>query len=523
MLSLRKLARKGLVVVKDTVGALMMINILLALAAFFKDVMLAVYTGTSAYADAISIAFFVPDMIGNNLLAFSLGISCVPVFTRLYVQKDRERLYSCIRKTTLYYGLLAVVITLLFFLFSRVLVQFLTGDPSSPLYQITLPLYYILLPTLMFFTFIAIGTSLLQTLNRFISAALSPLLLNLIFLGILLICLALQVPPVQGMFYIALSIAVGVVAMFTLTGWFVFRQRQHWYKQISNSDPLPTVLEQHDFRQIMHTFVPFLLIILTSQFVYFFERYLAARMPTGSIAALNYAFRLSQFPIWVFVAAVSTVALPAMAKYIELGKADELKSVVVRAVKNVVIISLPISIFLSVLNAPIVSVLFQRGEFDAASTHVTSGILAGYSLAIVGLAISMLCLRYFMAAGSMLIPLGICIFSAAANIGIDFWLVPRIGATGFGYGAAMGALINAVLIIIVLKKQLKWRWSTYFDKIVKIVLCNALLYFIMVIYQWVDETYALQNEKGIHFTIIVCTFITCTLVYAYCLRKLRIV
>ncbi|HET6872195.1 MAG TPA: hypothetical protein VFH42_04320, partial [Sporolactobacillaceae bacterium] len=66
---------------------LILMNLMLAISAFFKDVAFAHYFGTSSTADAYTLGFFIPDMIGNNLIAAALGVACIPIFSRLLYQK----------------------------------------------------------------------------------------------------------------------------------------------------------------------------------------------------------------------------------------------------------------------------------------------------------------------------------------------------------------------------------------------------------------------------------------------------
>jgi hypothetical protein len=64
----KKIITDILFFIKTSTGTLIIINIMLALVSFLKDVLLAYYIGTTAYADAVSLALLIPDIVGEIIL-----------------------------------------------------------------------------------------------------------------------------------------------------------------------------------------------------------------------------------------------------------------------------------------------------------------------------------------------------------------------------------------------------------------------------------------------------------------------
>jgi putative peptidoglycan lipid II flippase len=80
-------------------------------------------------------------------------------------------------------------------------------------------------------------------------------------------------------------------------------------------------------------------------------------------------------------------------------------------------------------------------------------LLAGYSLAVVGQAVSTVCLRYFLANGRMKKVVGIYSATILFSIVFDVCTLDWIGPAALGYGALLGWSVNAIWMIGLLIKE----------------------------------------------------------------------
>src|SRR5690554_1072407 len=126
---------------------------------------------------------------------------------------------------------------------------------------------------------------------------------------------------------------------------------------------------------MLRIFLPYIVILFSLQAVYLAERYLVTAFDSGTTSALNYAFRLTQFPVWVFVSAVSIVILPSLSRHLAVGEVKEVRVVMVNAFRIVILVVLPSTLFLFLLREPLIIALFQRGAFDSRSVVLTTSIL----------------------------------------------------------------------------------------------------------------------------------------------------
>ena len=124
------------------------------------------------------------------------------------------------------------------------------------------------------------------------------------------------------------------------------------------------------------------------------DKTLASTFVSGSISALNYANRLNQLILGVFISAITTVIFPILSKEVNYDNISGLKTMGY-GVNLILLITIPATVGLIVLAKPIVEIAFQRGEFDATATIMTSQALIFYSLGLVAMAPRLLITRVY--------------------------------------------------------------------------------------------------------------------------------
>lgn len=103
----------------------------------------------------------------------------------------------------------------------------------------------------------------------------------------------------------------------------------------------------------------------------------------GAVSWLSYAFRLMQLPIGVFGVAVATVTLPALSRAAMNGVGERFAPTLAKGLKLVMFLVFPATVGLVVLAGPIVSLLYERGEFDAVDRAATAGALQAYGCGLL--------------------------------------------------------------------------------------------------------------------------------------------
>jgi putative peptidoglycan lipid II flippase len=113
---------------------------------------------------------------------------------------------------------------------------------------------------------------------------------------------------------------------------------------------------------------------------------LASVLPPRSISYLWYADRFLEFPLGIVAVAVGTTALPSLAAHASAQRYREMAQVTLHSLQLVWCLCIPATVGLCMLADPIVTALFERGEFTAADGAMTAGALRAYAVGLLGVA-----------------------------------------------------------------------------------------------------------------------------------------
>lgn len=438
------------------IGAVAIINIALALTAFIKDLSFAAYAGTSEQADAFVLAFFVPDMIGNNIFAASLAVTMVPAFATLYSKYGYRELAKLLKNTVISTLCLMTVLTVLMYFFIPHIVSILGPGLDNETKSMAEGLLAIMLPTVAVFPLVTIGSSVHHTLNSFRKPAVAPLVFNAVFLSGVAAMFIFGIPLTRGVYYIALFVAGGVLLMTCVVWPYILSKRSISMQLLGRPVFYNDELMVSSMGRVIKTFVPYTVILILIQGTLYVEKYLASQLEQGSIAALNYAFRLSQFPIWVFVAALGTVYLPQMSRFSGENNHRGLKNIAGKSVIQCFLLTLPVAAALFFLRIPIITVLFMRGAFGMSSVIKTSFVLEGYSFALIGQALVFICLRIYLALHNTRIPLYSFLTGFLITLSVNLLLIDTLGLRAIGYAAAAGSMVNSAILLVCLLRKYRY-------------------------------------------------------------------
>lgn len=435
------------------ISFVILLNLLLAGVSFSKDVLFAIFFGTSQVADAITLAFFIPDTIGNNLLAASIGVASVPVLSKLFVRSlDLEFTYT-LKQLMKTFIVVSLVLTLCMLVLGRPILEVMAGGFPQEMVTLTLRYYMIMLPIVILFPAYMIGTSVLYASNRFVVSSLGPIFLNLfLFIGILLVMMISATPQMGG--YIFSFAFLAGTAFITIYIWIMIQRHFH-HRTARTGEIAKQALGNTYSREIYRVFLLYVVIVCGWQAIYFTERYVASQLGIGVIAGQTYAFRVSQFTVWVFVAAINTVVLPQFTKLMELGEKQELRQNVKKYMTWTILGTVVTAILLYVFRVPFIEMVFQYGAFNDRSLRITTDILEGYALAIVGQSLTLICLRYYLAAGNLKFPLIVLVSSSLITIILNIILADIMGPRGIGYASLVGFSISGIVLLFLVFRDLQ--------------------------------------------------------------------
>jgi putative peptidoglycan lipid II flippase len=138
-------------------------------------------------------------------------------------------------------------------------------------------------------------------------------------------------------------------------------------------------------REVARLMLPRVLGLAAWQVNFLITVFFASTISDQAISAANYAWLIVMTPLGIFGMAISTALFPTLAEQAAQEKSQEMRQTVSSALRLILFLTLPASVGLMLLGQPLVTFLFQRGAFDAASTNVTVSALVFYSIGLFAL------------------------------------------------------------------------------------------------------------------------------------------
>ena len=166
---------------------------------------------------------------------------------------------------------------------------------------------------------------------------------------------------------------------------------------------------------------------------------LGSKMAEGSIQSLTYGFTLMVMAQAAIAQSVAIAAMPTFSAQHALGKLDEMRSSLASALRGMLLLALPASVGLILLARPIVSMLFERGEFTATIAEMTAWALLWYAAGLVGHSIMEVLTRAFYAQQDTKTPVIIGTIAMGLNVVFSIWFSQLFAQIGWYPARRAGA------------------------------------------------------------------------------------
>lgn len=179
--------------------------------------------------------------------------------------------------------------------------------------------------------------------------------------------------------------------------------------------------------KILKLMLPLLLGLVVSRALPFIDRHFLSTLEKGSIAHVEYGFKLLNAIPPVVVSGIATAAFPVMARHASLKQWDELVQLINKAIRLLFFLSIPFVFLLAPFSQQVVALLFQRGAFTAADTVSVGRALTAYLLALPAMAIGSVIGQAFYVLQDTKTPAYIGVVEVAVYLASVYLLISRTG------------------------------------------------------------------------------------------------
>lgn len=427
-------------VAKAAVG-LMAVTLIAKFLGFGRELALATAYGASGTSDAFLVAMNIPAVI-FTAIGTSLGTAFIPLYCDVDSKLGEREANKFTNNVFNIVVLICLAFSVIGALFTPQIVKlFAIGFKGETLNQ---AIYFtrVMILGMAFLGMSYIMMAYLQVKENFTIPGLMPVPYNMFI--ILAILVSVKVSP----YLLPWGALIGLLFQFLFQLPFAMK-KGFKYKPYIN-------LKDEYLKKMLWLVGPVLIGVAVNQINTIVDRTIASTLVEGSISALNYANKLNQFVMGMFIVSISSVIYPMLSKLSSENNKDKFNKSISTSVNAVTLIVIPISVGAIILANPIVKLLFQRGEFDARATQMTAIALMFYSVGMIGFGLRDILGKVFYSLKDTKTPMinGVIAMGLNITLNITFVKFTNMQLAGLAFATSISALVTIALLFISLRRKI---------------------------------------------------------------------
>jgi putative peptidoglycan lipid II flippase len=462
---------------------------------YIRDVLIAIFLGTSIFADAFFVAFRLPNTFRRLFSEGTFNAAFIPSYAGLIVKNKIEAESFAKDIFNLLFIILFFIVLVAEIFMPQLVFLIAPGfykDPEK--LKLAIDLSRITFPFLFFISLASFFGAILNSYNKFAVAAAAPIILNIILIGSLLFSQWISISNV-----LLLSYSVSFAGFLQLIVLIYFVRK--------NFKPILTLKIKID-EKVKFFFKKLLPSIFSSGVtqINILIGTIIASFQAGAVSYLYYADRVYQINLAVAGIAVGTVMLPELSRHIKENNSAQVKNLQNRSLEICLFLSVPASIALVLASEQIITSLFGYGTFGSVSVMNTSIALTFFAFGVPAFSILKIFSNFFFARNDTKTPFYLSLASVMLNIIISVSFFNKLGFVIIPIATSITSWINVLIHYYFIKKRSLHIFDEKFIyKIPRIILSAVLmgiiLYFLLSFFS--DKFSYNESWKFIYLFIIV--------------------
>jgi putative peptidoglycan lipid II flippase len=434
-----------------------------AVVGFFLQLLVAFYFGASSQTDAYFMAISTSEMLTKLLLGGSITAVFLPLFVERLTRTNKESAWHLALNVLHLTAAAFVVVTALLGIFAGPFVNFIAPGFDSATTTLTIKLLRVLLPAFVFLFLVELTTSMLHSLKQFAIPALLRIIAPLT--SIVVIMMFVQT---FGIYALAAGTVIGSILQLSFLLWGLRRQGLTYRLVFQPRDPA--------IKRIIVLVHPFILSVLVTQGAGITYRILVSDLPTGSLAALKFAEKITQLLTIIFLTSVTMVIYPVLSAKAARHDYAGMRHTIASSLRLIALVTVPVVISVALLRESLVALIYQHGSFTAGDAALTSIALFYLVLGLTFNGIGSVLGHTTLALQETRAAVAVSIASQAIAIALFVLLVPPLAHAGLALASSLVPIAITLLYYLYLTRIIPHLaqifWHRTFLKI--IVLGTAL-------------------------------------------------
>ena len=425
-----------------------------------RETAIGYYFPSKGSADAFYLAFRIPnflrDMFGEGILSKAF----ITTFLATEAEDGEEAAWNLANRIFNLTFLILIGITALGIVFAPIVVDVLARNNFNESLdtvahfgfenkvELAIYLTQLMFPYLLFVSFAAIAMGLLNSKGRFAIPAYASTFFNIsslaVGIGGYYLGPMFDIHPVTGM---AIGVIVGGILQFLIQVPSMYRVGFRYRPLLSLRDP--RVL------QVVHLIGPAVLGVAAVQ-VNLLTNTFFITSDSGWLTWITRAYRVMHLPIGIFGVAISTVALPQLARLATAGETENFRNALSYALRLMLILTIPAAIGLMMLAEPICRLLYEWGETVEEDTFGTAGLLFVYAFGLCGFSTLKIVTDGFYAYKDIRAPVIVSICAVVLNICLNYLFIYRgffFDPRAVVFSTVLTVTLNCSVLLVLLRRK----------------------------------------------------------------------
>lgn len=417
---------------------IMVATLLSRVLGFLRETILANFYGTSMVADVFVLTFNIPGLI-ISIVGSVIYMMYIPMY---YDTRDRLGEDEALKFTNNILNILSVfsiIVSILGIIFAGEIIKIFAIGFTGEKFNLAVQFLRIMMFGVLFLSLNKIQSSFLQVKESYLPASIVGVVYNIV------IIIAIFISVKLGSYYLAIGALVGLFIQVLLLLPCMYKRgyRYSFYMNIKDESII----------KMIKLSIPMMMGVAMSQLNVYVDKALASTLGDGKLAALNYASRLNDFVVALFVTSLITVIYPKLSQFVNNKDTINFKKIIVKSSNCIILVVVPIVLGAIILAEPIVRVLLERGSFSAESTAMTSNALKLYAIGIIGYAVKEILSRGFYSLGDTKTPMINSSISVIINIILDLIFIKPFSYMGLAMATSISYMVTVVLMFFSLRKK----------------------------------------------------------------------
>jgi putative peptidoglycan lipid II flippase len=443
---------------------------------FFREMLVPNMLGVNQVGDAYNIAFRVTGLMYDLLVGGAIAAALIPILTG-YLAKDQEE--DGWKAVGTFINIIFIVMAFvctLGVIFAPKLVPVIAFGFKGEATDLTIKVTRILFPSVAFLMLAGLTNGVLNSYQRFAAAAYGPSIYNI---GCALSILFLSKKSVESVAYGVLTSAI-IYFLFQFS--FSLKNLKYYRFKLYFKHPGLSKLFKLAIPSLISSSIVQINVIIVAAF--------ATGFGSGSVTALTMADRTWQLPYGIFAQGIGIAILPTLSAKLAIGEVNEFKNLLIKALKSVLMLTIPSGIGFIVLREPIIRTLFKfSSKFKEDAVFTAGTILMFFSIALLTQSIVAIMNRGFYANNDTKTPLFVGLSTVMINYALSFifFKTTTLGVAGMALAYSTTSTLNAVLLLFFLNKKMRGinldKLLIFLLKVIPAsVIMGLILYFVNLIH-----------------------------------------